>query len=279
MLSDRTKGLRPLISLGIVILAWLVIPGFAKRFTQNLFYEFQAPALNMASYVRDLQTWWGMRLKPRSELIEGGRDLARINAAQSIQIQQMEALKDEVNRLEQLFDLPSLPLYETEIARVSQRDLNGWWQTLTLRKGNNFDIKEGSPVIFAEGVVGKVIQVNTFSSRVQLITSPDFRIAAVFEGDQRPVRYQGLNVKPFGVPTGIVMNVPTDIDVSPNQPLRLVTSGLGGVFPAGLTIGWVYRLEASSDGLFQSGEVILSEDLRILREVSVLQAVSPEGTE
>jgi len=253
-----------------------VIPGFIKRFSQNLFYEFQAPALNAGSYVRDLQTWWGMRLQPRKDLVEAGRDLARINAAQNIQIQQASILNDEVVRLEQLFNLPSLPLYESEIARITQRDISGWWQQLIIRKGDNYEIPEGSPVIFSDGVVGKVVRVDAFTSRVQLITSPEFRIAAVFEGDERPVRYQGKVDEPFGAPMGEVMNVPTDISISPNKPIRLITSGLGGVFPAGLTIGWVYRLEASSDGLFQSGDVVLNENLRTLREVAVLRMVQAE---
>jgi rod shape-determining protein MreC len=48
------------------------------------------------------------------------------------------------------------------------------------------------------------------------------------------------------------------------------------VFPAGLTIGYVSRLEASTDGLFQSGEVSLDPRLSELTEVTVLVPLSPD---
>jgi rod shape-determining protein MreC len=70
--------------------------------------------------------------------------------------------------------------------------------------------------------------------------------------------------------------VPPDLVTYSSAPRRLVTSGLGGVFPAGLTIGYVSRLEASTDGLFQSGEVSLDPRLSELTEVTVLVPLSPD---
>jgi rod shape-determining protein MreC len=69
--------------------------------------------------------------------------------------------------------------------------------------------------------------------------------------------------------------VPPDIFASPATPKRLVTSDLGGVFPPGLTIGYVVRLEASTDGLFKSGEVSLDPRLSELAEVTVLVPLNP----
>ena len=53
-------------------------------------------------------------------------------------------------------------------------------------------------------------------------------------------------------------------------PRRLVTSGLGGVFPPGLTIGYVVSADPSTDGLFKTGEVELDSRLSSLTEVTVL---------
>jgi rod shape-determining protein MreC len=60
---------------------------------------------------------------------------------------------------------------------------------------------------------------------------------------------------------------------------RLVTSGLGGVFPPGLRLGTVTKLQRSSDGLFQSGEVQLDERLGSLTEVTVLVPLTEEKVE
>ena len=64
--------------------------------------------------------------------------------------------------------------------------------------------------------------------------------------------------------------MPVDVFVTASSPRRLVTSGLGGVYPGGLTIGRLTSVEPSSDGLFKSGEVQLDSALSAITEVTVL---------
>ena len=257
---------------------WALIPSFFKKVTEDFFYEFQAPAWIGGTFVRNVQKFWTGRMESKKSLIEEGRDLARLNATLQYQIQQHDTLAAQIDRYEELFNLPSLPTYQSEIGRIARRDTNGWWQEITIHKGKNYEIPEGAPVVFAGGlVVGKIREVNLTTSIIDMITSPNIRLAAVFEGDSRPVLYQGTISGPFTSPKGSVQNVPTDIQISKGYPRRLITSGLGGVFPAGLTIGWVENLNASSDGLFQSGEVILSDELNTLREVAILRKLESDG--
>lgn len=263
--------------MGLVLFVWILTPPFFKKLTESFFYEFQAPAWIGSSFVRDVQKFWHGRLESKKALIEEGRDLARLNATLQYQIQELETLYSQIDRLEDLFNLPSLPSYQAEVGRIARRDTSGWWQQITVRKGKNFNIPKGAPVVFSGGVVGKVREVMLTTAIIDLITSPNIRLAAVFEGDKRPVLYQGVITGPFTSPKGSVLNVPTDIQINRDHPRRLMTSGLGGVFPAGLTIGWVSKLNASSDGLFQSGEVILNDDLNTLREVAILRKLDSDG--
>lgn len=273
MPKDRNHNYKPLIALAVVLLLWVVLPPVVKQFGQGFFYELQAPAWIAGSFVRDVQDFWTFRMKSKQEMIEENLDMARLRASYRYRLQEKEALEAQIRRLESLFQLPSLPEYKAEVSRIARRDINAWWQQITVRKGRNFEIPEGAPVIFSRGVVGKVRSVHLNTSIIDLITSPNIRLAAVFEGDERPVLYQGAVSGPFSQPGGSVSNVPTDIRIEEDQPRRLITSGFGGVFPAGLTIGWVHALQASSDGLFQSGRVELDPDLHILREVAVLKLV------
>jgi rod shape-determining protein MreC len=64
--------------------------------------------------------------------------------------------------------------------------------------------------------------------------------------------------------------VPLDVYASSTVPKRLATSGLGGVYPPGLTIGRIVHVESSADGLFKTGEVELDPRLSELTEVTVL---------
>ncbi|MFT3781848.1 MAG: rod shape-determining protein MreC [Nibricoccus sp.] len=278
MLPKRFDQAQPFITLGIIVLAWLIVPTAFKRYARLSFFEFQAPIDTAASGVRDVQEFWSLRTRSKNELIEAGIDLAHLNAKYETSIQQNAALNGEVSRLEELLKLPSRTEYRAEPARVERRDLNSWWQTMIIRKGANFDITVGSPVIFSGGVVGKVITVHAYTSEVMMISNPGFRIAAVIEGDNppRPLNYLGGINPVFGPASGRVEFVPLDVTATPSSPRRLTTSGLGGLFPPGLTIGNIIRLDPSTDGLFKTGEVKLDPRLDAVEEVTVLVPLSTD---
>jgi rod shape-determining protein MreC len=268
--SRRFDQARPFLLLGIILLGWLLVPVVVKSFLRVSFLEVQAPVDATASYVRDLQEFWADRAHSNSELVEAGRQLRRIYAGYEFQAQQLEAQRAELARLEQLLRLPSNPDFRLEPARVARRDMSGWWQQLVIRKGANYDIPPGAPVVFSGGVVGRVREVRAYTAIVDLVTSPRVRLAAHIQDDPRPVSYQGARNPTLGPARGLVEFVPPDIVAYSTNPRRLVTSGLGGVFPPGLTIGFVGRLDASPDGLFQSGEVSFDPRLDELTEVTVL---------
>lgn len=270
MLPKRFDQAQPFITLGIIVLAWLIVPTAAKRLMRLSFFEFQAPLDISAATVRDVQEFWSLRTRSRNELIEAGIDLAHLNAKYETSIQRNAALEGEVARLQELLKLPSYTEYRAEPARVARRDFNVWWQRMVIRKGRNYGITEGAPVIFVGGVVGRVRVVHAYTSEVELISNPGLRMAATIEGDTRPLSYQGGNNPTFGPAKGTVEFVPLDVTATPSASRRLVTSGVGGVFPAGLTIGQIFRVDPSTDGLFKTGEVRLDPRLDSVSEVTVL---------
>lgn len=275
-MPKRFDQAKPFATLLAIIVLWLIIPVGVKSFTRASFFELTAPITVAVSYARDLQSYWSLRSHSKTELIEAGRDLARLNASYELAVQQNNELQSEIARLESLLRLPAFNEYRYEHARVAQRDFSAWWQRIVIRKGRNFGIPAGAPVIFNGGVVGRVTAVNATTSIVELITSPNVRLAGVVEGDSRPISFQGGINTTFAPPKGVVEFVPLDIFANARNPKRLITSGLGGVFPPGLTLGTIVKLELGSDGLFQSGEVKLDDRLGSLTEVTVLV---PVGTE
>lgn len=275
MPPQRFDQAKPFVTLGLVLLAWILLPTAVKRMARVSFFELQAPFETTASYIRDLQTFWALKTRPKNELIEAGRDLAHLNASYEVRLQQDANLRAELVRLERVLQLPPTPGYRSEVARVVRRDFSSWWQQLTIRKGRNYGIVEGAPVIYAGGVVGRIREVYAYTSVVDLVSSPGVRIAAAAEGDTRPVSYQGGINPSFGPAFATVEYVPLDVFVTSATPRRLVTSGLGGVFPPNLTIGYLTRVEPSTDGLFKSGDVKLDAGLSDLSEVTVLV---PEAT-
>jgi rod shape-determining protein MreC len=276
VLPKRFDQARPFATLGIILLAWLLLPLVVKTFTKATFFEIQAPMIVADSYVRDLQTFWSNRLHSKDELLKAGQDLSGLFAQYDFSVQQNQQLQAEILRLENLLNLPPMPTFRFEPARVARRDFSGWWQRMVIRKGSNYGITLGSPVVFSGGVVGRIVEVHRYTSVVDLITSPTFRVAASVPEDSRPISYQGGLNESFKSPRGIVENVSLDVYATRSATKRLVTSGLGGVFPPGLLIGEISSLEPSTDGLFKNGEVALDERLGSLTEVTVLVPLNPE---
>lgn len=276
MFPKRFDHARPFLTLGVICLVWLLLPLGVKSLARATFFAIQAPLMVADSYVQDLQTFWSNRMHSKDELLVAGRQVAGLIAQYEFSVQQNKALEAEILRLENLLRLPAMPAYRYEPARVALRDFEGWWSQMIIRKGANHGIPVGAPVIFAGGVVGKVVEVHRYTSVVQLVTSQTFRLAATVSGDNKPMSYQGGLNSAFSSPKGFVEFVPLDISASKTAPQRLVTSGLGGVFPPGLVLGDITALEMGADGLFKTGEVTLDERLGSLTEVTVLVPLNPE---
>ena len=275
MLPKRFDQARPFFVLAVIVLAWIFLPLFAKVFTRASFFEIQAPLLVADSFVRDLQTFWSNKAHSKDELLKAGKQVAGLIAQYEYSNQRAAYLEGEILRLENLLKLPSMPEYRFEAARVARRDFSAWWQRMVIRKGSNYGITVGAPVVFAGGVVGRVTEVHKYTSVVDLVTSPTLRLAATVAGDTRPVSYQGGLNNTFSSPRGTVDFVPLDVFASPSARKQLVTSDLS-IFPPGLMIGEITTLEPSADGLFKNGEVQLDQRLGTLTEVTVLIPLNPE---
>ena len=270
MAKKRLDRFKPLILLGLFLGAWWIAPAVVKSFVRVSFTEFQAPVWIVSSYLNDLGNFWSKNSHSKEELIAAGRELARQKAFYELKIQQNNVLKEEIERLESILNMPTRIEFRYEIARVIHRNFNLWWQQITIQKGKNYGIIEGAAVVFEGGVVGRVVEVNLLTSKVELVSSPRFRMAASFQDDGRPVVYQGVLQNGFRDPIGEVRDAPEDLQASTQKPLRLVSTGLGGTFPPGLTIGNVNWMEPGSSGIFQAGEVKLDKRLINLHEVTVM---------
>lgn len=278
--SERRKS-HPFLYLGLFVICWWILPASIKIFTQTAFREFQAPIWDLASRLDDLTNYWGHLSDSKKTLISKGKDLSRLEADIKFkqfregelisEIKRLQSLEKTISKLNKTIKLDPSKRFTSVNARVTIRKMNGWWQQMTIRKGLNDSISIGDGVLFNEGALGRIIHVDSRSSEIELITNPNFRIVAHFEKDNRPVTYQGNGINVGGQAHGLVMDVPHDIQTSKKNPLKLVTSSLGGNFPKGIPIGVVYELEGDNNGLFKMGKVIINKKITEVLEVAVLR--------
>lgn len=279
MPRSRLTAFKPLIFTVLLLCTWWAAPSAFKGLVKSVFYECQAPAWSALSKLGALQSIVTDRMHSKGDIIEAGRDLARLNSAYMIAIQQAKSKEEELSRIETILGLPPQTEWRYVIARVVRRDLDSWWQRIIIQRGSGDGLQVGDGVVYRDGVVGRVVEVHAFTSIVELVSSGAFRVAAHVDGDMRPVTYIGFPAPAFHDPSGIASNIPADITTDPNRPIRLVTSRLGGAFPDGLTIGFIRNLEREPDGLFQRSDVLLNPSLVGLQEVAVLVPVLRKSIE
>jgi rod shape-determining protein MreC len=271
--SNRQGARASYVALAVFIVGWVLAPSALRRLNREAFTEFQAPALHLLGKSRDLATFWEKRSRSSDEMLAAGRDLARINAGLELKIRMLEDVRRENVRLREITRYNAPPEYLTVVARVAARDSATWWRRIVLRKGRADGIRPGAPVVFGDTVVGRVTAVHLSTSEVDLVTSPGFRCTAYLEGDEqnRIVLVNGVAADSLDSARARVSVIPQDYLLAAGQPTRVYTTGMGGVFPSRLLLGYLDGAAyATQVGNFKESLLVPSRDLYNLQEVSVL---------
>lgn len=156
---------------------------------------------------------------------------------------------------------------ELVAASVIGSDSASFSKSLRINRGTSAGIARNMAVVTPGGVIGRVVEVGPWYSDVQLLT--DGRSAV-------PVRVQRTRAQGIleGLSRGLchLKYVARAEDVQPGDVV--ITSGLGGIFPAGLVVGTVVNVEKREFGVLQDVRVTPAVDLRRLpEEVFVVKTV------
>lgn len=165
-------------------------------------------------------------------------------------------------RLQRLLSFREQTPLEAVAAEVVGRNANNWTEIIYINRGTRDRVVKGLPVVTHEGLVGQVIHAAPTLSQVMLLT--DFR-SGVDALVQR-TRASGI-VAGRGRNTAELKFLPVGADLQPGD--RLISSGMGGVFPKGLIIGEVKDLHRNGRPT-QQVEIQPSVDFSHLEEVLVL---------
>jgi rod shape-determining protein MreC len=271
--QNRQGARASYVALSIFVALWILAPSAVRRFNREAFVEFQAPALHLLGKSRDMATFWEKKSRSVEEMAAAGRDLARINAALEIKVNALEDIRRENVRLREIIRYNVPAEYMSVVARVATRDSSSWWQRIVIRKGRIDGIRPGAPVVFGNTVVGRVTAVHLTTSEVDLVTSPGFRCTAYLEGDDQNhiVLVNGVASNSLGTAKSRVSVIPRDYSLPAGQPARVFTTGMGGVFPSRLMLGYLDGgTYATQVGNFKESLLVPSRDLYNLQEVSVL---------
>lgn len=178
------------------------------------------------------------------ELQKENRRLKETQLINDARLLKLAALEKENIRLRVLLENSFQLGEQVLVAELLSVKLAPYEHTVVVNKGTRFGIHAKQPVLDANGIVGQVIRALPNSSEVMLITDPDHAIPV-------EVNRNGLRTIAFGTGQANRLHLPflaNNADVVPGD--LLVTSGLGGGFPAGYPVAVVDKFEARPDKSF-----------------------------
>lgn len=208
--------------------------------------------------------WLGESTTSRGEL---QREVSRLNAERLLtnaRLQRLTALEAENARLRALLDARSKVRDEVRVAQIMAVDANPYEHNLVIDIGSRDGVYDGQAIVDANGVVGQVIKTGLMTSQAVLISDTDHAL---------PVEVNRNGLRTIAVGTGEIDRL--DLPFLPNNAdIRagdlLVTSGLGGAFPAGYPVAVVDTVTRIPQDPFADVNAKPSAALDQVREVMLI---------
>ena len=234
----------------------------------NLFFEsivvwFFSPIQNLltntTSYVSDAFDHYFFLVETSKE---NDRLLLKVNllSKKNNELIERNKLLERSDNLIEFLDKDERPFV---IAKVIGYDATQWSKVIFINRGTNHKVQKNSSVMNNAGIIGHVIHSSPNSSKVLLITDGRSAVDSLFQ----ETRESGITV---GTGENICEMKFVPISAKINLGDKVISSGLGGVFPKGLVVGRVVDIVKQSQELFQDIMVEPSADLSNIEEVIVL---------
>src|SRR6185436_1760578 len=187
-------------------------------------------------------------LRLSSQLKEDNDRLQKALVFSQSRLHRLRAVADENQRLRQLLGGTRGYRLNVQMVGIVDIDLDPYRQRIVLDAGSDSGVRIGQALIDSGGVLGQVIEVSAHRSTALLLTDIDHAIPV-------QVARSGLRTIAYGIGRTDRMdlpNIPQSADIQVGD--LLVTSGIGGRFPAGFPVGVVTDLHPDNTRLFVVAE-------------------------
>ncbi|MGJ8524920.1 Cell shape-determining protein MreC [Halomonadaceae bacterium LMG 33818] len=223
-----------------------------------------APVQWLVSLPAEGLGWASVNLSSQRTLIHENQVLRTQLNQMLHRTMQMEAIEAENNNLRQLLHAAPRGRIPFATAQLMMVDNDPFLQQLIIDRGAQQHVYVGQPVLDAFGVIGQVVSVERFTSQVLMVTDPSYAV---------PVQIIRNGLRFIAQGTGSsndieIMDVPNNSDIRVGDVM--VTSGLGGEYPAGYPVATVTSVQTNTNGPFArviaqpSAQVNRSRDFLLL---------------
>jgi len=194
---------------------------------------------------------------------ENNRNLALENRRLLNELAAFQEVARENDRLRDLVKFNEPLVGRKVVAQVIAQDVSPEFRMIRINKGSSHGVESGMAVIALEGIVGRVIRAGSDFSDVLSLQDSSSAIDSLLQRNRVRGVVEGLGGQQLSMKYLRRTDDVQDGDI-------IVSSGIGGLFPKGLTIGKVTSVRKKNFGITQTVEVIPSVDFNRLEEVTVI---------
>lgn len=203
---------------------------------------------------------------------EENNRLNRMIADNEAKLNKYEELTLANQRLRRLLDFKQTLARPIVAAEVIGKDPSPWFKTVVIDKGKADGVEKGYPVVIPQGIAGQIIEVSKRHAKVLLLIDRNSAVDALVQRS----RSRGI-IKGGGKEHCTFEYLLRKHDVKADD--IIISSGLDGVYPKGLSIGKVTIINRPPAGVFQHVTVIPFVDFEKLEEVVVILPAISTGAQ
>lgn len=200
------------------------------------------------------------------QLVAENRELRNQLLVANARLTRLQTAALDNAQLRELLNVSERAGLDVQLAPILDIDLDPVKQRLVLDSGSRDGVRVGQAVIDAGGLMGQVIVVTPGHSTVLLLTDPDHAVPVT-------VARNGVRLIAYGRGDRLELrDIPLSAGVEVGD--EIVTSGLGGRFPAGFPVGKILKLRPDDTHAFLVGELEPAAKLDRGRNVLLLRSVA-----
>lgn len=166
-------------------------------------------------------------------------------------------------RLRQMLGVPVQSEFPVAVGIVVARDVGSQKASCTISLGSSDSIQIGMPVYTLHGIVGQISRVDYNSSEVQLLNAPFSRVSVLNNRSREVGILESLD--------GRILHISSSHNSDFKVGDEIISSGLGGVYPKGMPVGRVYKIDHNQMQMMAKVIVQPYQNLLSFEEVFVLR--------
>ncbi|MCL5795386.1 MAG: rod shape-determining protein MreC [Patescibacteria group bacterium] len=246
----------------ILILGFILSPFLSP--IKSVMHEITYPVAQFFTKSNNKVSNFFRLLKNIRALSKDNKALADENTLLKSQISQLQEVSHENDILKKEINFSQTnQTYELIPAQIIGRSPSGFLQSLKINKGKNDGIALNKPVLSLGFMIGKISQVDSTSAEIELIANYFSLLPIVLQNSR------GTGLLKGGLNGLIIEDIALDTQIQIGE--NVLTSGLGGEFPAGLPIGTIEKVVSMQSEIFQKASVKSPIELGKLELVFIIK--------